>query len=339
MVPTPKPRIRSGFTLVELLVVMAIIAILVGLFLPAVQKIRAVAARLSSTNNLKQITLATHSFNDANCDLLPNPSTPININIPATPANPWNQATGPFYQILPYLEQSALYSSIQTINTQSSYDAIMPTQEGRAAVLKVFISPADSTNNTGRVMITGSPVVINNGLWGTCSYSYNPIAIRTVAMGLGRSFSDGTSNTVLYSEKLQICGPAGNTIQNYWFGSYVGNSAAFDWAPVLEGTDLLTTNGQYAGADFVPTNFGVTANKCNPQVPSGAHEGGVLIALADGSVRFLTVATALTRLGTPPLPGPLAAYDQAALGAFVSQRGYIWSALLTPNGGEVFSLD
>jgi hypothetical protein len=215
----------------------------------------------------------------------------------------------------------------------------MRTQQGRAAVLKVFISPADSTNNTGQVLITGSPVAINNGLWGTCSYSYNPIAMPSFSVGLGRSFSDGTSNTVLYSEKLQICGPGGNAIQNYWFGSYVGNSAAFDWAPVLEGTDLLTVSGQFAGADFVPGNLGVTADNCNPQVPSGAHFGGIMIALADGSVRFLTVSAALTRLGPAPLTGSLAGYDQPAAGAFVPQRGYVWSALLTPNGGEVFSLD
>ncbi len=335
----PKRRARQAFTLIELLVVIAIISLLIGLLLPAVQKVRNAAARISSTNNLKQIALACHAFNDANEDRLPNPAEPINPAYPAMAVNPWNQATGPLFQILPYLEQPALYQSIRSINDQASYDAIMQTPSGRAAVVRTFISRADGSNPSGQINIVSSPAPINNGLWGTCSYGYNPLVFRTVPVGIGHSFVDGTSQTVLFSEKMQICAGGSIPIQNYWFGSYVGNSAAFDWAPVLPGADLLTPTGQYAGADFLPTNLGVVSSKCNPGAPSSPHSGGILIALADGSVHFLSATVATTRLGADALAGPYAAYNQPAVGAIVPQRGYIWSALLTPDGGEVFGLD
>lgn len=326
---------RPGFTLIELLVVIAIIGTLVGLLLPAVQKVRSAAARMSSTNNLKQIGLAVHAFHDVGGDRLPNPAAPINPRLLATPSNPWNQASGVFYQLLPHLEQEPLHAGIRAIDSQAAYEALMPTPRGRGAVVGVFLSPADTSNPSSQFVLTGATVAINNGVWGTCSYAYNPNVFRTVPVSLGRSFPDGTSTTLAFTENYQSCGAEPNAQPNYWFGSHVGNSAVPTRAGVIPGADLLSTAGQFAGGDFLPGNLGVAPDRCDPSAPSGPHAGGILIGLADGSVRFLSTSAATARLGQAPLGAPIAAYDQQAARAVVAERGYVWSALLTPAGGEL----
>jgi prepilin-type N-terminal cleavage/methylation domain-containing protein len=91
-------RPRQGFTLVELLVVIAIIGVLIGMLLPAVQKVREAAARMSCQNNLKQIALAAHNY-ESNYKQFPQ-------DVPITPSM---YGLGLFTYILPYIEQGNLY--------------------------------------------------------------------------------------------------------------------------------------------------------------------------------------------------------------------------------------
>ena len=264
-------RRRPGFTLIELLVVIAIIAILIGLLLPAVQKVREAAARISCANNLKQISLAALDYESAVGTLPPGQNSTTYM--------------GTLAYILPYIEQGNVYNQIPASLFSSnppgpwwnyvyggaasyhikSFEC--PSDTPYAAQTGVFAYTQFSPYSYGGTYFAGanqplgaSNYVPNAGALGKTGTGYDKWAGPYLAQSATKltTITDGTSNTIAFGETL------GGTSQGT-------RDFYYPWiaAPPMPAAWDLTT----------PTSWVTYGSK---------HTGGIVqFAFCDGSVRGL----------------------------------------------------
>jgi prepilin-type N-terminal cleavage/methylation domain-containing protein len=263
---------RRAFTLIELLTVIAVISVLVGLLLPAVQQARKAAARVQSKNNLKQQALAVHTFHDTH-QRLPSYHTVLGTN-PSAPSVHW--------QILPYLEQGNLVALGDADPTAPDYLNARP---------RILLDPTDPTPP--------------HNFAHPCSYAFNMQVVGTKSSGwywwdqrttphqqgphnppdipgAGTlvGVTDGTSNTILLTQR------------------FINNG---DGSAGCSFTDFISPGRAVYAPSWLP-QIGIQPREAVGGVAQTTLSSGILVALCDGSVRSVSAAGAKANwfaAGTP----------------------------------------
>ncbi len=299
-------RPRSAFTLFQLLVALALLAIAFALFLPALAKVRAAAARVQSSNNLKQIGLACHNYYSVN-------------NVFPPGCNAQNFSTAVY--LLPFIEQNNVYKLIDLKKSVDDKD----NAEARKFVVKTFLSPLDQVKTvkddygpTNYLFNAGSKpdLADNDGIF----YLDSKITFADI--------SDGTSNTLLAVETLKGDGgtKAEDVRRQYVLLKKDALKGIKDDAGVQDFKDDKNIAGDrcasWMDGRFLQGTFNsrLKLNDERPDASCGGLGGvssmrslqpGVMAAICDGSVRFVSNAVSIET----------------------------WRAASTRNGGEVLGSD
>jgi prepilin-type N-terminal cleavage/methylation domain-containing protein/prepilin-type processing-associated H-X9-DG protein len=280
---------QQGFTLVELLVVIAIIAILIALLVPAVQKVRAVAANTSCVNNMKQIGLGLHAYHDVyRC------FPPMQWGHPNDTQNEWQ---GWMYGILPYVGQDALHEQGRSQDWESNaWSTIVPT----------YLCPADQREHAGLIYdisgiyggqqlelkyaLTSYVGVVGKNYTVDPHVDWDEDGVFGGEVGVKISqISDGLTNTLMVGERPP---PPSKSL-----GAWASNSHGDNCLWAISGPFYYSQSGNFGSQPCPARSYfspGDLLSNCHAHHFWSFHSGGGNWLLCDGSVRFMDYSAGTT---------------------------------------------
>lgn len=256
--PDPRGRQTSGFTVVELLVVVSVIGVLVALLMPAVQQSREAARRTQCRSSLHQLALGLHNYQDVHGTY---PIGSMTVGPAFTPESGWGWGA----MLLPYLDQRPLYERID-FSTQTAVGTNRSTIRTK---LPIWVCGSDSAPGEIEAdLSSGGHVPVAAGNY--CGVESVLVPMRTYRP---RDVTDGLSQTLFIGERVnQVAQGVGLSYTSSWCGRIATNTETLPNAiPHLPAVADRPPNISFAEVNAF-TSF---------------HRGGVHFALGDGAVRVL----------------------------------------------------
>jgi prepilin-type N-terminal cleavage/methylation domain-containing protein/prepilin-type processing-associated H-X9-DG protein len=301
---------RPAFTLIELLVVIAIIGVLIALLLPAVQKVRAAAARTKCINNLKQMGIALHHYHDV-FGTFPNGMVNENENPNVPPDNPnygFHQEWSWMALMMHFYEEGNLYRVCdEWAHKPGGYwDTFgdiynVPPNPGVSTVVKLLACPADDrtelttwayTDGRKRILVAFTEYLGVNGTRAPSSFTNDAQTKDGILFDKSRvriaEISDGTSNTLMVGERP----PSADFNFGWWFGSDGRDDHGTGESTLGSRETNFFTNVLRPLFGCQQMKLGMQPGDINDNCDQGhfwsLHPGGGNFLLADGSARFVT---------------------------------------------------